>query len=43
MQFLEMDRLGSLASVTGSDEVSNFRTHCRPGLSFVDFLPFVLT
>ena len=37
-------KLGHVASVTGSDVVSNIRTHSRTTVPFGDFLPcFVLT
>ena len=44
VHFLEVDRLGHLASVMTSDIVGNVRTHSGPGLPFGDFIPcFVLT
>ena len=39
--FLQMDRLGPLALVTGLDLVSNVRTHSRPVVTFCYFLPLL--
>ena len=37
---LEMDRIGPVASVTGSDAVGAVRTHSKPVVPFGDFLSF---